>query len=166
MLSDCDLLFEKLERVALAVKKLGRKPRKEALTGGPTHEQALRHFYIGDGKLSDLGVYKKRYMPADRGRIKEQLVVMGNLLERLKRKSVRTVVVSMPLTPENIALIDKDAHQEILNGMRAACIERSIMFLTAEELGPYTRTDFVDSVHLNATGGDRFFRHLASAIKI
>jgi hypothetical protein len=154
------------QKVALAVKKLGRKPRKETFTGGPTREEALHHFYFGDGKLSDLGVYKKRYSPADHDRIKEQLAALGKLLDRLKNRSVKTVVVSMPLTPENIALIDKEARQEILDGMRSACNARSIAFLTADDLGSYANSDFVDSVHLNATGGDKFFRHLASAIKM
>ncbi len=154
------------QRVALAIKKLGRKPRKETPASGVTREEALHHFYFGDGKLSDLGVYKERYSPVDRGRIKEQLAALDKLLDRLKNRSVKTVVVSMPITAENIALIDKTAQREILDGIRSACSARSIVFLTADDLGSYANSDFVDSVHLNATGGDKFFRRLAKAIKM
>jgi hypothetical protein len=152
------------QRVALAIKKLGRKPRNETLAGGPGRKEALHNFYFGDGKLSDLGVYKKRYNPPDHVRIKEQLYAMCKLLDRLKAQSIRTVVVSMPLTQENIKLIDKDAHQEVLDGMQSACRDRAVPFLTAADLGTYENSDFVDSVHLNVIGGDKFFRRLAELI--
>ncbi len=152
------------QRVALAIKKLGRKPRNETLAAGPSREEALHHFYFGDGNLSDLAVYRKRYNPADHVRIEEQLHAMRKLLARLKANSVRTVVVSMPLTPENIALINKDAYSEILEGIRAACNACSVPFFTAENFGTYENSDFVDSVHLNAIGGDKFFRRLAERI--
>ena len=154
------------QRVLLAVKKLGREPRKEIAAGGPTQEQALHHFYFGDGKLSDLGVYKKRYTPADHARIKEQLAALGILLDRLKAHNVHTTVVSMPLTPENIALIDKDARAEIVSGMSAACRSREIQFIPAEEMGTYPNEQVVDSVHLNAKGGHEFFLTLARRLSL
>ncbi|MCC7530216.1 MAG: hypothetical protein IT342_16960 [Candidatus Melainabacteria bacterium] len=152
------------QRVALAIKKLGRKPRNQTLAGGPSREKALHHFYFGDGKLSDLAVYQKRYNPPDHVRIKEQLAAMAKLLARLKANSVRIVVVSMPLTPRNIALIDKDAHTEILEGMRSVCKACAVPSLTEEDFGTYENSDFVDSVHLNVIGGDKFFRRLAGLI--
>lgn len=157
----CKLFRNSFQRISLAVKKLGRQPKSEITQGGPAREQALKHFYFGDGKVSDLEIYKKRYNPPDHRRIKEQLAAMGTLLDQLQSQNVHTVVVSMPLTEKNIALIDKDAHKEILEGMRSACQSRSIRFISSEQFGTYPNDAFVDSVHLNAKGGHEFFISLA-----
>ncbi len=151
------------QRVLLAVRKLGRKP-KAISTGSISHEQALHYFYFGDGKMADLGVYKKRYNPPDYARIKEQITALGRVLDRLKSASVKTIVVSMPLTRENVSLIAPSAYEEIQNGMKTTCAEKSVAFLAADDLGRFEKSDFVDSVHLNAEGGDRFFKQLAKLI--
>lgn len=150
------------QRVILAVKRLGRQPKKEAVM--QDREVALRYFYFGSGKLADLDVYKQRYNPPDRERIKEQLAAMGRLLDRLKAKAVKTTVVLMPLTRENIALIDDQAKFQILTGMTVECEKRKVQYIIASKLDAYDKNDFVDSVHLNAPGGDKFFRRLASLL--
>lgn len=148
------------QRVVLALKKMGKSPRQQVMPAGRTQQEALNHFYFGDGKLADLGVYKKRYNPADHVRIKRELSALAGLIDRLKARRVRITVVSMPLTGENIALIEEDAHKEILQGMQEICASRGVSFVADEQLGAYTRSDFVDSVHLNASGGDKFFKAL------
>ncbi|MBX9949621.1 MAG: hypothetical protein K2Y39_10665 [Candidatus Obscuribacterales bacterium] len=162
----CKQFRNSFERVSLAVKKLGRQPNREVLQGGKIRKQALQHFYFGNGKFSDLEIYEKRYNPPDHKRIKKELAAMGTLLDQLQSRNVHTVVVSMPLTEMNIALIDRDAHREILDGMRSACQSRSIRFLSAEQLGNYPSAAFVDSVHLNAKGGHEFFISLARLLTL
>lgn len=148
------------QRVALAVKKLGKKPRNETLAWGPTRQAALHNFYFGDGTLPDLGIYKKRYQPADHGRIEEQLAAMDRLLDRLNKESIHTVVVNMPLTKANLALIDQTALREIQTGMKASCARAKVRFIDAQQFESWDDSNFVDSVHLNATGGDKFFQAL------
>lgn len=150
------------QRVTLGVKRLGRQPKKEADL--QDLDMALRYFYFGSGKLADLDVYQQRYNPPDRERIKEQLAAMGRLLDRLKARAVKTTVVLMPLTNENLALIEDQAKFQILTGMAIECEKRQVKYVVASKLDAYDKSDFVDSVHLNAPGGDKFFRRLAAIL--
>lgn len=152
------------QRIILAIKKAVRKHQKATVLSGPTIEEAKRYFYFGKGKLSDLGIYKKRYNPADRARIQEQMKAMEMLLDRLKKKSVNVVVVNMPLTKENRALIEKSALDEIQAGMKSLCSRVNVHFVEGESLGPWDNSLFVDSVHLNAKGGDRLFVQLSEIL--
>ena len=151
-----------LQRIFLGVKKLGRRPKKEAVM--QDREAALRYFYFGNGKLPDLEIYKKRYNPPNLKQIEEQLAAMGRLLDILKANSVKTTVVLMPLTKENFALIEDQAKFQVFSGMARECERRNIQYVVAPNLDAYDRTDFLDSVHLNALGGDKFFRRLASVL--
>jgi len=151
-------------RVILAVKKLGRPVKRELPSEAALPEEVSRRFYFGDGKFSDLRVYDKRYNPPDYSRIDEQLKAMGRVLDRLKSADVKTVVINMPLTRENRALIDKRADSKILEQMRLICARRGVYFFDENACNLYTTSDFVDSVHLNAIGGDRLFRRLSSLL--
>jgi hypothetical protein len=150
------------QRVILGVKRWGRKRKKEMVT--PDRELALRYFYFGNGKLPDLDVYKTRYNPPNRERINEQLAAMSRLLDMLKANSVNTTVVLMPLTRENFALIDDQAKFQIFTGMARECEKRDVQYIVAPNLDSYERGDFLDSVHLNAPGGNKFFRRLAKVL--
>lgn len=150
------------QRVILGVKRWGRKRKKEMVT--PDRELALRYFYFGNGKLPDLDVYKTRYNPPNRERINEQLAAMSRLLDMLKANSVNTTVVLMPLTRENFALIDDQAKFQIFTGMARECEKRAVRYIVAPNLDSYERGDFLDSVHLNAPGGNKFFRRLAKVL--
>lgn len=149
------------QRLMLAIKKGKKKPYQAAQLTGADMEKARHYFYYGSGKLSDLGIYKKRYVPANHTQIKDQMVWLGKVLDRLQSHSVLTYVVNMPLTQANIDLIEPAARDEIYGGMKQACLARHISFIDAPKLDSYSNSDFLDSVHLNVAGGEKLFKRLA-----
>lgn len=152
------------QRVWLAARKLGKPPRNE-LAGNLSRDKALEFFYLGNGRFADLALYKKRYNPPDFSGIKRQMAALDSVLQYLKAQSIKTIVVSMPITNANRELIDRTAYSEVTEGMKQTCDAHGVQFISTNELGTYSDADFIDSVHLNAPGGDKLFRHLAEAIR-
>jgi hypothetical protein len=100
------------------------------------------------------------YLPVNEELFKKQQASFGKLLQLLKSNNIPTVVVDMPLTKENLALLPDSALQQYRETIDSACRTYDARLWHPElNLG---LNDFSDSAHMNASGGKKFFSALDS----
>jgi hypothetical protein len=112
--------------------------------------------------LADLPAYRKMYLPVNQELFQQQRTAFGNLLHLLRSENIPVLVVNMPLTKENLAILPDTVLNQYQTFVRSTCQAYGAQ-LWQPELN-LTRTDFSDSAHLNSSGGKKFFAALDSHI--
>lgn len=108
----------------------------------------------------DLADYKGRYNPFNQKRLNIERDFFEKLLDRLSDLEVPVVLVRMPITAENRALIPAPLADGFEQAMDSACTRSNVQFLSFEP-EEFTRLDFADSVHLNESGSKKFQEKVA-----
>ncbi|PWT95036.1 MAG: hypothetical protein C5B53_12000 [Candidatus Melainabacteria bacterium] len=116
-------------------------------------------------KYIDLDVYNWCYNPANLEQLKTQFLYLDKFIALAAHGNIAIVLVDMPITPENQALIAKEALKTYKDELRQlANRHNNVMFVEASRLSGCSGPDFSDSVHLNASGGHKCFECIAKAI--
>lgn len=108
--------------------------------------------------------YTMRYFSLDRKRFGRQSRAFKNLLKLAKERGIKILVINMPLSPDNLALLPIGFHQAYLTAIRESCAEQSADFLDLQTDRSFTRACFEDVAHLNANGGHVFIERLAPVL--
>lgn len=109
----------------------------------------------------DLNLYKTRYKPFNKKRMQEQMSFLEELLRTAQSKNVPVLLLGMPLSRENIAILGEDKYQ-LLSGEIQVLANKygadltDMNAATNYEASFNLRKDFADSVHLNSDGSRRF----------
>jgi len=114
--------------------------------------------------LADLGLYQKRYNPPNMRAFPLQVHSLEKLLQVAHAHNVTVILVSMPLTRENLSLLNPQALLEYKKSVDTVARSNHVVYVDLEQNSGYDRDDFWDSVHLNARGGGKFYRQLTAAI--
>lgn len=112
----------------------------------------------------DLATYKGRYNPFNEVRFAQENDYFRKLIKRLSDKNIQVVLVRMPITDRNQALIPA----KLASGFgRALAAVKNLKGVRYIEFSPaeFTQADFVDSVHLNETGSKKFQDKLAALLQ-
>lgn len=107
----------------------------------------------------DLNLYKSRYRPFNTKRMQEQMACLEDLLRTAKEKQTPVLLLGMPLSPENIAILGKDKYQLLSQQIKDLATKYGADIQDINESKSETfslRKDFADSVHLNKEGSRRF----------
>lgn len=107
----------------------------------------------------DLNLYKSRYRPFNTKRMQEQMACLEDLLKTAKEKNTPVLLIGMPLSQENIAILGKDKYQLLAQQIKdlAAKYSADIQDINESKSETFSlRKDFADSVHLNKEGSRRF----------
>jgi len=99
----------------------------------------------------DLGDYSFRYNPPDFARLKIEAKSLDRLAASCRAKRIRLVIVNMPLTKENKALLDSNLHRDYKRILAGAARLNGCELIDADRK-EFVRADFIDSVHLNNYG--------------
>ncbi len=99
----------------------------------------------------DLGDYSFRYNPPDFARLKAEAQALDRLAATCRNKKIRLVIVNMPLTKENKELLDSKLHRDYKQALATAAQRHGFELIDADRK-EFTRSDFIDSVHLNNYG--------------
>ena len=101
--------------------------------------------------------YKRRYSPANPGRLQEQLKALDALLSQAKSAGIQVLLVEMPLTSQNLAILQPAQYQEYKNGVKAIATKyNTSMSNFDDQMSHFEFADFYDSAHLNKAGALRF----------
>ncbi len=109
--------------------------------------------------------YRHRYRLPDPPVYRQELVFFDRLLGYLDGRGIKVLVVGMPSLPSNRALLPESFWASFHEKMAGACARHHAGWLDYSASPVFTRQDYLDTVHLNARGGARFFTMLAKAIK-
>lgn len=112
--------------------------------------------------LADLSAYRNMYLPVNKELFQQQRTYFGKLLGLLHSENVPTIVVDMPLTKENLAILPDYVLNKYRTFVESTCHAYGAELWRPElDLG---LNDFSDSAHLNSEGGKKFFSALDSHI--
>jgi hypothetical protein len=113
----------------------------------------------------DLGNYAMRYQPPDFQRLKDETVPLRKLTATCAAHGTRLILINMPLTKENKALLNPKLYTEYRATLKAAAKPGSVEYIDSESFSKqFVRDEFLDSAHLNREGSKRLRELLAPEI--
>ncbi|MBY0358811.1 MAG: DUF1574 domain-containing protein [Candidatus Obscuribacterales bacterium] len=113
----------------------------------------------------DLVVYRKRYLPFNEKRLSTELNHLNALLAMARQNNILPIVVSMPIHPQNLALLSNLEQDKTFASIAQVCADNNTRFINLSDSNNYANNDFSDSVHLRSQASKRFFDELISALE-
>ncbi len=114
---------------------------------------------------NDLPCYQFSYNPPDYQQFEHHMERLHELAQLCMRQGYLLVLVDMPVTPENQVQMVPESLSLYHRAMKATASQFDIELISPSSDTRFDASDFVDSVHLTAAGGAKFFdcliQHLA-----
>lgn len=114
--------------------------------------------------LFDLKEYKRIYLPINNEAFKTQMGYLDKFLALSQRHEIPVVLVEMPVTKENLALLPDQVKTRFANKVQELATKYDAKVVKPADKHKFELADFEDSVHLNSQGGTRVFTHVAQEI--
>lgn len=105
--------------------------------------------------------YLDRYKNPDPHNYQVQLYFLRKLAMFCKKERIELVLVNMPITPQNITILKPWIYLSYIAALRDFSHKYDVPAFEMNDFSIYERDDYHDSVHLNASGGTKFFEHVA-----
>ncbi|HEY9785134.1 MAG TPA: hypothetical protein V6D17_07010 [Candidatus Obscuribacterales bacterium] len=137
-----------------------RSNKKSLISPSMSSAQACR----GDA-YPDLRRYRQKYHPANLTILERQFQCLDEFLLQARRSGVSVIVVDMPLTEENLALLDKNIYSRYLANLASISRKHGAALISPAAEARYDRSDFMDSCHLKASGMHKCLQSIALAIR-
>jgi hypothetical protein len=138
------------------------------LANRPTNDNASKMvkgvLHLPASKDKDLAIYNKVYNPVSEKRFQQQSVYLERLLYDARAKHIAVLLVSMPITADNANLLPPPALERYTQTVKNTAAKYRVKFLDLQRSPDFGAADFIDSCHLNATGGAKFYFQLVKAI--
>jgi hypothetical protein len=108
--------------------------------------------------------YKNRFRDSRHPIYKTERQFFKAFLARMKKEEIQVIVVGMPSLPVNRALLPDRFWARFHNDMATACGENTAVYLPLYSDPEFEIADYLDTVHLDATGGLKLFARIASVM--
>lgn len=132
----------------------------EAVMAGPIDRKTA------EAKFNDNTLeYLHRYNHPDPHTYKTQMYFLAKIAEFCRKERMELVIVNMPIMLDNIRLLKPGGYMSYLQSLREFGCNYSVAVYDLNDFGRFSRSDFHDSVHLNAFGGQKFLDDVASTIR-
>ncbi|HEY9788559.1 MAG TPA: hypothetical protein V6D17_24430 [Candidatus Obscuribacterales bacterium] len=180
-----------VRRIAMFIKKRGKRPSApshvvvEDIPGAvqmPTlrtddkgrmqiTRSQLEGFYRGHpfgekNKLLDLNGYNNRYNPPNFKQFEQQAVCLDRLIGKATANGIKVVLVDMPLTEENRALLNPKLAQMYDELLSSSAQKYGLQLIRPQAHEQYSSTtEFCDCCHMNAFGFHKCFSYVASQLR-
>jgi len=82
----------------------------------------------------------------------------------MQQEDIKVLVVGMPSLPMNRALLPDSFWQEFRGQLLATTKAHGAEWLDLTDSTAFEKSDFLDTVHLNASGGEKLFALMAANI--
>ncbi len=153
------VVFEKYsESLALKQQKKGLLPGEAIGTPLVVPQTALDH----ESVAATHDEYKRRYNPLKPAKYQAQFAYFERLLAYCQEHNASLLVVNMPLSQDNMALLPKDSYKNYLSGSTQLCEKYGVEFVDLNNSAWNQESNFVDSVHLAPKASQAFMRKLAT----
>ncbi|MCW5824477.1 MAG: hypothetical protein KIT34_16880 [Cyanobacteria bacterium TGS_CYA1] len=117
-----------------------------------------------DWVLEESNHYKKAY--AFNSKVYErQLECFDSMLSLLRKRNTSVVLVTLPLTNENLALLPVGFKKMFEKDMQKLVSKHNAFLFQLQEDRNFDKFDFLDNVHLNGEGGIKFWRALGEQLE-
>lgn len=108
--------------------------------------------------------YKKRFKSANQSMFKVQTEYFKRMIAQLRSEGVEVLIVNMPLTPANMALMPKGSYEQYMNLMQQAAREPGCTLLNLNDGKTFVASNFKDPVHMNGSGGKILIDKIADCV--
>ena len=108
--------------------------------------------------------YRSRYRSFNKKKFDTQLSFLDKLGNLCKQEGINLVLVNMPITPQNVALMPPGLYDSYLSSLKTACTTYGAQIVDLNQPQVFRQDCFADSVHLNGHGGKVFFEQLANRL--
>jgi len=125
---------------------------------------SIAHARKGDA-YQDLWRYRQKYNPPDLTILARQFQCLDEFLFQARRYGVSVIVVDMPLSKENLALLDKNVYSFYLTKLTCLSRKHGASLISPSSEARYDSSDFMDSCHMQASGMHKCLQSIASAIR-
>jgi hypothetical protein len=88
----------------------------------------------------------------------------GETLSAARQQGTRVVVVAMPITDLNRALLSDLSWDAYRRSVKAMALAKGASFIDLSKSPEFDRSDFEDTVHLHSGGGKRLLEMLAGSM--
>lgn len=107
--------------------------------------------------------FRKRYRPND-GLFVTEVEFLDRFMRLCQEQGSEVVLVNMPLTKENMALMPPRAYDKYLSMLKAKSRQWNCVLLNLNQSPAFQKTDFHDTVHMTASGGKKMVDAIVSVI--
>ena len=114
----------------------------------------------------DLELYRSRYLPLNEKRLARQLGYLDEMLKLAREANYEVLLVGMPLTKENIAILGQDVYSRMQDRIAAVARKYQVTLLEFNQNSKalYQSQEFADSVHLNEKGSRAFVKDFCQKV--
>jgi hypothetical protein len=120
-----------------------------------TQDEARKHF------RDNTAEYIERYRRPDAQTYRTQFYFLRKLAQLCRKERIELVIVNMPITRENIAVLKPENYYSYILALRNyAETQGMVACWDLNDFSIYNQGDYHDFVHLNAFGGAKFFDSL------
>jgi hypothetical protein len=114
--------------------------------------------------LKTVKEYQRRYNPPNEAKAGVQYHYFDALMSYLGQKDLSVLVVNMPLSKSNLALMSDGFYQAYLEKIRQICRDNKVEFRDLNKASWQADALYVDSVHLKPDYSKQFMQELASTV--
>jgi hypothetical protein len=90
-----------------------------------------------------------------------QSTFLDKLLTVAGERKIKPILLNMPLTPENLALMPPGAYERYLDCLRTMANTHNVPLVDLNGDPRFAHSDFYDTAHMNATGGRKLLDAIA-----
>lgn len=143
--------------------------RKQAFLELPENHGPASLFVDAPGEAPEpfdlnLNEYRFRYRKINVKQFNCQLSFLEKLLTFCKKENINIILVNMPLTQDNLALMQPGFYQGYLDKVSALSTAYGASLIDMNDPKLFQNKHFLDSVHLNSRGGQHFFEVMVDKI--
>lgn len=111
---------------------------------------------------TQLEQYKGHYLPCNKSKIEKNLALLDRLAQVCHKNGAKLYLVKMPLTRENSSLVPAETARGYDASLKAVADRYQCKLVDLRD--GFDHSDFMDTVHLNAQGGEKLQKKLVSAL--
>jgi hypothetical protein len=130
-----------------------------AMIASPLEQKFSKSRFIDNTKE-----YVDRYKSPRPEIFKLQLYFLARLAKLCRHNDITLVLVNMPITRKNVALLGEKRYQQFLTTMTEFGEQNDVSFFDLNSFDRYAIEDFHDLVHLNGLGGQKFFSSVGETL--
>jgi hypothetical protein len=112
----------------------------------------------------NMDAFQEHFVLVNRRLYKEQMKYLRKLAELCKSEGISLVVANSPMIAEVHPLMNADFRKVCLAEVASIATAGGATFVDMDQPNVFQHADFVDSVHLNGHGGEKYFDQIAQVL--
>jgi hypothetical protein len=140
--------------------------RTKLITFGNPEMEWDKLYVRPHAKYNDIPQYDGVYNPPNQRVFKTQTEAFLKLLKLAKSHNVALILVDMPLSSKNRALIKPEMTKQYQQLITTTACDFKLPLIPLATTSSFSDDDFEDSAHLNAKGGIKLFSAMLDALKV